>query len=379
MDNKQSSPCTCTRDGYSPECPSIFFQDGKMLHVLNGESRLKPREYKMPNIETATEYDGCTTIDHLSSLDDGDTFTCDIQRELKVVPRTFRQNQNKLYYNTNMAPEPLAVRGHLQNNMVRGQLSDVDSMMEKNRATLRRFEALTVDGQTITSLSIGGYAVDLSKAAEKASEVTPLPPARLPVIFKDEEMNFHHHFFQGLEILFGRENLHVFLSKKKYYDDCYTRIISHVEHLINIGYRPNDTEITMFTKRVLMSTFSIPKQQSGNDDYRYLVVDANLWGFQYIESGMQMRDADLQMWLSVCYGHFRTIWFNTFKSSGVPAFALDGVQTRYRDNRSIKNPVHKKQREVKTKRIPIDESPAEASTDKRSQARKKSQPLLGWY
>jgi hypothetical protein len=54
--------------------------------------------------------------------------------------------------------------------------------------------------------------VDLSKAAQKASEITPLPPARLPIIFTDAEMNFHHHFFQGLEILFGRGNLNTFVS-----------------------------------------------------------------------------------------------------------------------------------------------------------------------
>jgi hypothetical protein len=317
--------------------------------------------------------------DNAFENDEDDESKYRIGRGPETMTQLIQQSRPALYDNMTMAPPPLAVRGHISNNAVRGQLYDSELMMEKNRASLRRFEALTVDGETITSLSIGGYAVDLSKAAQKASEITPLPPARLPIIFTDAEMNFHHHFFQGLEILFGRGNLNTFVSKKKYYDDSYTRIITHIEHLIKIGYRPNDTDITLFTKRVLMSTFSIPQQFTTDEDARFLIVDANLWGFQYIESGMQMKDSDLQMWLSICYGHFRTIWFNTFKASGVPAFALEGVQTRYSERKPSADVKSKDNATAKTRRTVLDPSPDQLDGSMRSRSKKKSQSLLGWH
>jgi hypothetical protein len=31
------------------------------------------------------------------------------------------------------------------------------------------------------------------------------------------------------------------------------------------------------------------------------------------------------MWLANCYNYYRIIWFDTFKSSGVPNFAVEGV------------------------------------------------------
>jgi hypothetical protein len=66
-----------------------------------------------------------------------------------------------------------------------------------------------------------------------------------------------------------------------------------------------------------------------NKDSKSLIVAANLWGLQYIEPGLEMKEADLKMWLSVNYNHYKTLWFNTFKSAGIPSFALGGVQTRY--------------------------------------------------
>lgn len=109
-----------------------------------------------------------------------------------------------------------------------------------------------------------------------------------------------------------------------------------IEGLIKAGHEQSDTELTLLTKNVLTSTFSIDDTIDHNKHGKHLVVDANLWGLQYIESGMQCKEADLKMWLSICYDHYKIVWFNTFKSAGLPLFALDGVQFRYEENSQAK-------------------------------------------
>jgi len=102
-----------------------------------------------------------------------------------------------------------------------------------------------------------------------------------------------------------------------------------IEKVISIGYESKDTGLTVFTKSVLSSTFNLDKGAGSLPEEKRLIVAANLWGFQYIEDGMECREADLRMWLSICYDKFRTVFFNTFKDSGMPAFAMEGVQGRY--------------------------------------------------
>jgi len=76
---------------------------------------------------------------------------------------------------------------------------------------------------------------------------------------------------------------------------------------------------------VLSSTFEKSILSDDTKQVAVLKVETNLWGFRYIESGMVLQDADIKMWLANCYSYYRTIWFDTFKASGVPNFAVEGV------------------------------------------------------
>jgi len=241
-------------------------------------------------------------------------------------------------------PEGLSKRPVPSRINGRTEMMNSDDLIESRRDILRKFEALNISGRSLTDISIGGYTVDLTKAAQKASAVAPLPPAKLPKIYIDSDMNFLHHFFQGLERLVGREKILSIVNQDRYYTTEDLVLLPLIESIIKIGYERKDTNLTVFTKSVLSSTFECDEKAGSDQEERGLLVAANLWGFQYIECGMELKEADLRMWLSISYSHFRTLYFNTFKDSGVPAFALEGVQTRYeaifpRVSRSMTEPV----------------------------------------
>nr|UYD21355.1 hypothetical protein [Colletotrichum associated negative-sense single-stranded RNA virus 2] len=329
--NSTVEKCTCTEEGYSPECPQAFFQGGEILHALNKNDRLKPRLYgKAPEAVPIPPHR--LMLDNTRpkfSREDAynqflDPFELMSEASNSSVEDQIAGLENKLKADRKLS-QPV------RNQMGRGKLGNDVALMEQNREILRRFEALKIEEESLTSMSIGGYTVDLSKAAQKVKEVAPLPPSRLPLIFKDDDMNFFHHFFQGLEILMGREIFLQVVSETHYFKYGQQTILPLIEGMLKSGYERTDNEITVFTKKVLTSTFEVDQITDNNMENRMLIVAANLWGFQYIESGMQCKEADLRMWLSICYNHYRTIWFNTFKSAGIPAFALEGVQVRYEE------------------------------------------------
>jgi len=336
------STCTCTEDGYSPECPQAFVQNGQVLHVLTGNDKLKPRKYGAENQQAISNVP--------------------IERELKAEPRDFAMNhihamrylesepdessEEDLYDNrlvndrayqqalaavekTNLIKQSKARESFPQNFQ-----TDYD-MMKKNRTTMKKFEALTIGDRSLTEMSIGGYQIDVTKVAQKAKEIAPLPPAKLPIIFKDGDMNFYHHFFQGLEMLIGRSTLVDLVNTNIYFNEGENLLYGLIESMINAGHERTDSDLTLFTKNVLTSTFSMDESLGQNSAVKHLIVDANLWGLQYIECGMQCKEADLKMWLSICYSHYRGLWFNTFKSAGIPSFALEGVQSRYEEKSKI--------------------------------------------
>lgn len=212
-------------------------------------------------------------------------------------------------------------------NMVQHQSSrmiDDTRMQIENRKILRKFETLKIHDRDLTGLSIGGFEVDLNVAAQKAMEILPMPASKLPIIFVDEELNFLHHFFQGVTRLIGETNMQMITEKKKYYEDEHPVVLGMIEDLILEGYDKGDTEITLFLKKVISSTFELTTRNRKSRGMEKVRVSSNLWGFQYIECGMMMDESDLEMWLATCYGQYRTSWFNTFKSSGVPIFAHEG-------------------------------------------------------
>jgi len=210
-----------------------------------------------------------------------------------------------------------------------------DSLTADQRPVLDKFQPLRVGGKTLTSVAIGGYTLDIEKAVEKARRVIPLPPARLPMIFSNPDLNFNHHFFQGLERLIGRDVLLSVVKKDQIESSPQPIVRSFIEDMLEVGYETSDNDLMIFTKTVLTSTFEAGDRYQGKKENRVLTVAANLYGFQYIESQMECDEANLQMWLKICYSHYHNIFFGEFKDSGLPAFATDGVQSRYRSSPSV--------------------------------------------
>jgi hypothetical protein len=152
---------------------------------------------------------------------------------------------------------PDSIRGKSRSGEVskQGRMTTDSDMLKKNRASLRKFEALDIGGKTITEMSIGGYKVDIEKVAEKAMEVLPLPPSRLPVIFVDQELNFYHHFFQGMTRALGARQLEEIVRSNRHFDDPQKPLLVCLEDLILSGYERSDDEITILLKKVIGGTF----------------------------------------------------------------------------------------------------------------------------
>lgn len=224
-----------------------------------------------------------------------------------------------------MIPKP--VSGKLQSTSMTRKarmVSDAE-LLHENRTSLRKFEALNIGGKTLTEMSIGGYTMDMEKLAEKAMEVLPLPPSKLPVIFVDKDLNFYHHFFQAMTRELEPGLLEQIVTAREHYDDPSKPLLSCLEEIILAGYERSDDEMTILLKKAIGSTFETTTRSKKHQGSEELEVAANLYGFEYIEQGMKCSEADLRMWLSMCYAHYKTIWFNKFKSTGVPSFATQGA------------------------------------------------------
>jgi hypothetical protein len=254
-----------------------------------------------------------------------------MEREMKIRPEMFMPSKyNSSNPDTDSSEEEVQMPVPLQRKVTRanypsnGKMIEDEGLQTMNRKVLRKFEALDVSGRSLTGLSIGGFEVDLNVAAQKAMEVLPMPAAKLPVIFLDEELNFFHHFFQGVTQVIGEGTLKMIAAKKTYYEDEVPVVFRMIEDMILEGYDKSDKEIVIFLKKVFCSTFELTSKSRRTRESESVKVCANLWGFPYIEYGMMMEEQDLQMWISVSYDRYRTSWFNTFKSSGVPSFAHEG-------------------------------------------------------
>jgi len=252
-------------------------------------------------------------------------FSLSIESETKLRPRTFQKSASMSeerdisFINADIRPGQ-GVPSSRKNRMI----NDED-MVSSQRVDNRKFESLKISDKTINSLTIGGYEVNLSDAASKAMDVLPLPPVKLPIIFADDNLNFIHHFFRGIARLIGESVLESIAAKPKYYEDEFPVIYPMIDKLIIKGYSQSDSETTVLVKRVLMSTFELIHKERYYDEPGEVLVVSNIWGFQYVEPGMQMGESDLQMWISICYNQYRNCWFNLFKSSGIPLFATGGV------------------------------------------------------
>lgn len=329
LSNTEQQGCTCTQDGYSPDCPQVFSQGGELLHTLRDENRLKPRTYyglgkegetiRLPLPSTLPDHGPINTDHNQGEITKERGNPIDPTRLEKSDPFKYQQVESDIERSLEeMCSQP-------------GEQSFVTSHGLKcdQRGSLERFRPLTLGGISLTEAKIGGYQLNLEKTAEKAQEVVPLPPSFLPRIFRDPDLNFNHHFFQGVEKLAGRSFITRIVKAGTYSEKDKGKILPILKELISSGYKDSDTELTVFVKNVLSSTFETQPSRPHESHLDCFTVSANLWGFQYIEQGMQCRESDLKMWLHMAHTNYRMTWFNTFKSSGIPHFAVEGVQERY--------------------------------------------------
>jgi len=321
-EQEENHMCTCSRDGYSPDCPQSFYQNGVLLHTISGETKLKPRTYGPPpgsghatpgiGQRLIAASDEAQSVDNL--LQSVENLVLDKQGTIPAGAASDNFNgARKTPYSTD---EDLSYSSSEYLRM--GQHNSLD-----------RFKPLSLNGVTMTQATIGGYQLDIEAVAKRAAKVIPLPPVALPLIFRDTDLNFCHHLFQGLDILGGRELITSIAESGTYHAKDKDLISPLVSLLISSGYIENDSELAIFVKRVFSVTFESVSPGSSKQESSLFRVVSNFYGFQYIEHGMLCREQDLKMWLHSSYVHYRMLWFNAFKSSGVPAFALEGVQDRY--------------------------------------------------
>ena len=290
-------------------------QGGQLLHTLTGETQLKPRAYEASNGSGSSRDDILSdtistfskTMDYLScESDDGNSGNAADVDQMII---------GKL----NPAPDRSMQSGFVPDDYLRADKGP----------SFERFSALSINGQKFTDFTIGGYGNDTRRTQKKIAEYVPLPAVDLPIIFNNKPLNFSHNFFQGLEMLLGRKYIKRLTNAQKYSSKDTDKLLPAIRKLIMAGAKDDDTNLTIFVKRVLSGTFSTVPRSSESDQEEFLIVEANLWGFDYIEGSMKLNDNELRMWLNVNYNAYRIAWFNSFKSSGLPHFALEGAQDRF--------------------------------------------------
>lgn len=318
-------PCICQGEDYKPECPYSFEQGGGRFHCVSGDLKaIKIAEDSDSSCSewddrTATGIEGLVEALKVRSLPAA-------EKEANVESRMFSPLQvnqsNRLtipLQQSSVAYQPPSVH---QPQAIRDA---AEEFMQKNRVDLRKFDALRINDQSLNDYSIGGFKIDVAKTAEVVKKLAPLPPSALPKIFICDDLNFYHHFFLGIETLLGKSSFEEIIISKFHHDDAKGNIADAIAGFVSSGMLPTDNAVTMFVKKVLSSTFERTNIDEGKSEIVALKVLANLWGFRYIEPHMLLKDVEIKMWLSTCYNYYRTLWFDTFKSSGVPRFAVEGV------------------------------------------------------
>lgn len=364
--NNLSPQCGCVADDYNRQCPYAFEQGGSWFHCVGGEAFAIPCNDETESCQSWENDDPETGINEM--LDDlyGRTSKSNIpppppppiamiEREIKMEPRVFKREK----YIDDTSEIEYEQHPIIKNNTrkmdkqsVKKKEDTAEELMMGNRNSLKKFEALRINGTSINDYSIGGFKLNVAKTTAVVKKIAPLPPSALPKIFIDDDLNFYHHFFRGMESLLGTPLFFEIVNAKHHYDDGHGTLPNSVLGFMESGLDSGDNALTLLVKKVLSSTFEKSDVRQSNPGMVSLSVVSNLWGFRYIEPGMNMRDADIRMWLSSCHSHYKTVWFDTFKSSGVPEFATEGVVLAHaHPTLKLKKPRDNKE-EIETAMVP---------------------------
>jgi hypothetical protein len=201
-----------------------------------------------------------------------------------------------------------------------------------------KYEALKINGKEIHEIAIGGFQVDLNKITEKVRDEVALPPARLPIIFVDNKLNFYHHFFNGIyEIVQYDDLMDVVNSDPDKNDSDF--ILNTIDELLTTGYERSDSESMVLIKRMLNSTFksSATSNRRTREKVLSLYVETNIWGFPYIQQSMTCKEVDLRYWMKACHKEYENAWYGAFKSTRTPVFARS-VKRSSRSSQSSSKP-----------------------------------------
>lgn len=331
--------CICRAGGYNRSCPYVFETDGKMFHTLDGiNSNSLPSIYKgnpsqidgklgfKRNVQSIggdseDSWEREFSDDEISSFVSSMSITKKSSPDPLSIGKSMNDFDPRKSVNQNLKDNCMKI----QNLYPETKNDPAFDLTKDKRNTLQKFGSLSMGGKTINDFTINGFTIDVPDVAEKLQELAPLPPSNLPKIFCDDDLNFYHHFYNGLSKLLGKEYISKICNEKVHLDSGETSLCEEIMAFMQGGFSRDDDEITLFVKKVLRSTFRLCESGGPRNTQNGLTVQANLWGFRYIEPRMQLKDAEVCMWISMCYHHYRTLWFDTFKSSGIPGFALEGV------------------------------------------------------
>lgn len=208
----------------------------------------------------------------------------------------------------------------------RGLVEDT-RFQSNNRRPLNKFEALKIGDEDLRKMRIGGYEIDLNENRVEALKVIALPKAKLPEIFKDEDLTYFTHFFSGLSEVFTEGEFKAIKGEMLEEDDSYPIVFTKLSGLMNEGYKQTDTEAMILVKNALESTFKqenpkINRYGMPIEDYHpMLTVKTNIWGFEYVEEGMRLDESELRIFIKQNLNEYERLWWNTFKMTKVPFFA----------------------------------------------------------
>jgi hypothetical protein len=171
-------------------------------------------------------------------------------------------------------------------------------------------------------------------------------------------LNLYHHFFNGLERVLGCRVVEELTNAKKFYEDDTTPYVDVIVGLMRGEFASKGDPAVDLVAQMMKNTMEVQKPRAREEWTARLLVVANVYAFDYIETGQTIGEADVRMWLSTAAISYRTHWFAAFKDSGVPLFAYEGVQNRYalplaqlgQKKKSVMEPTEEEEEEYHRKR-----------------------------
>lgn len=204
-----------------------------------------------------------------------------------------------------------------------------EHIQDSKETSLKRFAPMIVDGHRFTGLAIGGYKLDPDAALKKAQTALQRQPIALPKIFSDDDLTVYHHFGRGLEAILGSGTIREITSAPLVHGDPQRKLITALADMVSDEIEAGEVEHIKFARQAMQSMFERTTGPASKGSPPALLVIMNLYGFPYIEPGMILDDANARHFLQALYASYKLLWFGLMKDTGLPYFALEGVQDRY--------------------------------------------------